>query len=107
MSDTHMEFLTSKQKCRGLGPSVKLRETQPMKTGTIQNMLWPAIDKSKLKPPLSMSHSTKIISNLWCSSVDEARRHTRLDTVQMTVSTVITNKTLKQNPICVSLMSRP
>jgi len=30
--------------------------------------------------------------------------HKRLDTVQTTVSTVITNKTLKLNPICVSLI---
>jgi len=52
-----------------------------------------------------MSQSTKTINSLYCSFVDEARRHTRLDTFQMTVSTVITNKPLKQTPICVSLIA--
>jgi len=51
-----------------------------------------------------MSHSTKAISSHECNFVDEARRHKRLDTFQMTVTTVITNQTLKQNPICVSLI---
>ena len=67
-------------------------------------MLLLAIDKSKLKPPLSMSHSTKTISSHECGFVDEARRHKRLDTFQMTVTTVMTNKKLKQTPICVSLI---
>jgi len=53
-----------------------------------------------------MSYSTKTISSRSCSFVDEARRHKRLDTFQMTVSAVTTNKPLKQNPICVSLISR-
>jgi len=66
--------------------------------------LWPAIDEPKLKPPLSTSHSIKAISSHQCSFVDEARRDKRLDTFQMTVSTVITNKTLKQNPMYVSLI---
>jgi len=96
-------ILTSKQKCRGRVPSVKPGWTRQMKTGTTQNMLWPSIDKSKLKPPLSMSHSTKAISSHSCSFVDRARRHKRLDTFRTTVTTVITNQTLKQNPICVSL----
>jgi len=67
-------------------------------------MLWPAINMSKLKPPLSMSHSTKTISSHKCSFFDEARRHKRLDTFRMTVSNVITDNTLKQNNIRVSLI---
>jgi len=46
----------------------------------------------------------KAISSHYCSFVDEARRDKRLDTFQMTVSTIITNQTLKQNPIYVSLI---
>jgi len=53
-----------------------------------------------------MSHSIKAISSHQCSFIDEARRDIRLDTFQMTASTVITNKTLKQNPIYVSLIMR-
>jgi len=52
-----------------------------------------------------MSHSNKTISSHYCSFVDEARRHKPLDTFQTTVTTVITNQTLKQNPICVSLIT--
>jgi len=51
-----------------------------------------------------MSHSIIAISSHSCSFVDEARREKRLDTFQMTVSTVITNKTLKKKPVYVSLI---
>jgi len=50
-----------------------------------------------------MSHSTKT-KRCYFSFVDEARRHKRVNALQMTVSTVITNNTLKLNPICVSLI---
>ena len=52
-----------------------------------------------------MCHSNKTMCGNQCSFVDEARRHKRLDTFQTTVTTVITNQTLKQNPICVSLIA--